>query len=132
MKIGIVVLLSTLKLQRKSDKSTKNGVTFPDPVKNPSAFPVAININVFIEEKHNSDIFLNPDNLWDIVPAAPMSLNHTNDGYSMSNMYPQPTTHPPRTDSYPVFLHCEGCTVKRRDCASALHFFKEITYQTDK
>ena len=32
-----------------------------------------------------------------------MSLNHTNDRYSMSNQYPQPTTHQPRTDSYPVF-----------------------------
>ena len=27
-------------------------------------------------------------------------------------------------------LHCEGWTVKGRDCASALHSFNEITYQT--
>ena len=37
-----------------------------------------------------------------MVPAALMSLSHTNDRCSMSNQYPQPTTHQPRTDSYPV------------------------------
>ena len=59
--------------------------------------------NCFIDEKHNSDIFLNPYNLWDMVPAVLISLNHTNDRYSMSIKYPQPTTHQPRTDSYAVF-----------------------------
>ena len=29
-------------------------------------------------------------------------------------------------------LPCEGWTVKGKDCASALHFFNEITYHTDK
>ena len=29
-------------------------------------------------------------------------------------------------------LPCEGCTVKGKDCASALHSFNEITYQTDE
>ena len=29
-------------------------------------------------------------------------------------------------------LHCEGWTVRRRDCASALHSFNENTYQTDE
>ena len=29
-------------------------------------------------------------------------------------------------------LHCERWTVKGRDCASALHSFKEITYRTDE
>ena len=46
--------------------------------------------NCFIDEQHNSNIFLNPYNLWDMVPAALMSLNHTNDRYSMSNQHPQP------------------------------------------
>ena len=59
--------------------------------------------NCFIDEQHNSNIFLNPYNLWDMVPAALMLLNLTNDRYSMSNQYPQPTTQQPRTDSYPVF-----------------------------
>ena len=59
--------------------------------------------NCFIDEQHSSNIFLNPYNLWDMVPAALRSLNHTNDRYSMSNQDPQPATHQPRTDSYPVF-----------------------------
>ena len=46
MKILIVVLLSTMKLLQKSDRSTENGITFPDPVKNPSEIPVTISITV--------------------------------------------------------------------------------------
>ena len=30
----------------KSDRSTENGITFPDPMKNPSTFPATINITV--------------------------------------------------------------------------------------
>ena len=48
MKILIVVLLSTLKLLQKSERSTENGITFPDPVKNPTAFPVTIGITVLL------------------------------------------------------------------------------------
>ena len=46
---------------------------------------------------------MNPYNLLDMVPTALMSLNHTNDTYSMFNQYRQPTTQQPITDSYPVF-----------------------------
>ena len=91
MMILIVLLLSTLKLPQKTDRSTEKGSTIPDPVKNPRAFPVTINIT----EQHKSIIFLNPYNLWDMVPTALMSLKYTNVGYSMSNQYPQPTTHQP-------------------------------------
>ena len=42
----IVVLLSCLKLLQKLGRSTENGITFPDPVKNPSAFPARINMSV--------------------------------------------------------------------------------------
>ena len=45
-----------------------------------------------VDEQHSSNIFLNPYNLWDLVPAALMSLSNTNDTYSMFNQYPQPTT----------------------------------------
>ena len=48
MKILLVVLPSTLKLLQKSDRSTENGITFPDPVENPGAFPVTIGITVFL------------------------------------------------------------------------------------
>ena len=48
--------------------------------------------NCSVDEQHNSNIFSNPYNSWDMVPAAIMSLNHTNDTYSMFNQYPQLTT----------------------------------------
>ena len=48
MKILIVVLFSTLKLLQKSDRSTENRITFPDPVKNPSDFPVTIGITILL------------------------------------------------------------------------------------
>ena len=85
-----------------------------------------------VDEQHSTNIFLNPYNLRDMVPAALMSLNHTSDTYSMFNQYPQQTTQQPRTDSYPVSLHCERWTVKGRACASALPSFKEYTYRTDE
>ena len=69
----------------------------------PMCIPSNDQHNCFLGEQHNSNIFLNPYNLWDMVAAALVSLNQTNDRYSMSNQYPQPTTHQPRTDSYPVF-----------------------------
>ena len=52
-----------------------------------------------VDEQHSSKIFLKPYNSWDVSPAAPMSLNHTNDTYSMFNQYPQLTTQQPRKDS---------------------------------
>ena len=75
---------------------------------------------------------MNPYNLLDVVPAAGLTLKHTNDRYSMSNQYHQPTIHQPRTDSNPVFFHCERWTVKGKDCASAWHFFKETIYWMDE
>ena len=48
MYILIVVLRSSLKLLQKWDRSTENGITFPDPVKNPNAFPATINIPVLL------------------------------------------------------------------------------------
>ena len=56
-----------------------------------------------VDEQHSSNIFLTPYTLRDVTPAALTSLNHNNDTYSMSNQYPQTTTHQFRTDSYPVF-----------------------------
>ena len=101
MKNLIVVLLSTLKFLQKSERSTESGITFPDLEKNPSAFPVTIGTTVLLISSL-TQFFLNPYSLWDMVPAANMSLNQTNYKYSMSNQYPQPTNHQPRTNSYPV------------------------------
>ena len=49
-----------------------------------------------------------------MVPAAPMSLNHTNDTYSMFNQYPRPPTQQPRTDSYPVFSSLRTMDSKKK------------------
>ena len=68
---------------------------------------------------------MNPYNLWDIVPTALMSLNHTNDRYPMSNQFPQASTHQPRTDSDPVFSSLRTMDSKGRSCASVLHSFKQ-------
>ena len=40
------VLLSSLKLLQESERSTEDGKTFPDTVKNPTSFQVTINITV--------------------------------------------------------------------------------------
>ena len=64
----------------------------------PKCIPDNNQHNCPIGEQHSSEIFLNPHDFQDMVPAAPMSLKHTNDRYSMSNQYPQPTIHQPRTD----------------------------------
>ena len=60
--------------------------------------------NCLFDEQHNSSIFLNPHNLWDMVPADLMSLSHTNDIYSISNQNTQPTTHQPRLISSGVLF----------------------------
>ena len=99
----------------------------------PKCIPSNDRHNCLFDEQHNSNIFLNPYNLWDLVPADLITLNHTNDRYSMFNQYPQPTTHQPRTDSYPVFSSLRGMDSQRKGVrASALHSFNEITYQTDE
>ena len=79
--------------------------------------------NCFIYEQHNSNIFLNPYNFWDTVPAALTSLNHTNGRYSMSNQYPQPTTQQPRTDSYPEFSSLPTMDSRRKELRVSFAFF---------
>ena len=132
MKILIVVLLSTLIILQKSDRSTENGIIFPDPVENPSAFQVTIGITVLLmssitllsfwthtiygtwfQQLLCHSILLMIDSL---CPISTLSQQLTN----------REQTH------IRCSLHCEGWTVKGRDCASALHSFNEIIYQTDK
>ena len=69
--------------------------------------------NCPFEEQQRCNIFLNPYNLWDVVPAALISLNHTNDRYCMSDLYPQPTIPQSRADSYPVFSSLRTMDTKR-------------------
>ena len=68
----------------------------------------------FVDKQHSSNIFLNPYNLWDMVPAALMSLSHNNGTYSVFNQYAQPTTQQPRADSYPVFCSLRMMNSKRK------------------
>ena len=78
----------------------------------------------FVDEQHSSNIFLNPYDLWDMVPAALMSLSHTNGKDSMFNQYPQPTTQQPRADSYPVFSSLRTINSKRKELRVTFAFFQ--------
>ena len=91
---------------------------------NPKCIPSNDQYNCFIEEQQKSNIFRNPYNLWDMVPAALMSLNHTNDRYSMSNQYPQPTTRQPRTDSFPVLSSLRRMDSGRKGLRVSFAFFQ--------
>ena len=62
-----------------------------------------------------------------MVPAALLSLNHTNDRYSMSNQCPQPMTHQPRTDSYPLFSSLQTMDSKKKGLRVSFAFF-QINY----
>ena len=77
-----------------------------------------------VYEQHSSNIFLTPYILWDMFPAALTSLNHNNDRYSISNQYPQPTTHQPRTDSYPVLSSLRTINSKRKGLRVSFAFFQ--------
>ena len=59
-----------------------------------------------------------------MVPAALMSPKHTNDRYSMSNQYPQPSTHEPRTDSYPMFSSFRTMDSKKKGLSVSCAFFQ--------
>ena len=59
-----------------------------------------------------------------MVPAALVSLNHTNTTYSMFNQYPQLTTQQPRTDSYPVFSSLRTVDSKRKGLRVSFAFFQ--------
>ena len=76
-----------------------------------------------VDEHHCSKIFLNPYNLWDMVPAALMSLNDTNDTYSMFNQHPQLTTQQPRTASYPVIFSLRTMDIRRKGLLVSFAFF---------
>ena len=132
MKIWIVLLLSNMKLLKKSDRSFENGITFPNPVKNPSAFPVTTNITVLLMRSitlisfwsrtiygtwfqqrlcHSTTLMIDT-----LCPISTLNQQLTN----------LEQTH------IPCSLHCDGWTVKGRDFAWALHSFNEITYETDE
>ena len=77
-----------------------------------------------VDELHSSNIFMNPYNFCDLVPAALLSLCHTNDTYSLFNHYPQPTNQKLRTDSYPVFSSLRTMNSKRKGLRVSFAFFQ--------
>ena len=59
-----------------------------------------------------------------MAPAILMSLNHTNDTYSMSKQYPQPKNQQPRTDSCPVFSSLRSMYSKGKGLRVSFAFFQ--------
>ena len=90
----------------------------------PQCVPSSDQHTCSVDEQHSSNIFLNPYNFWHMVPAAPLSLKHTNDTYPLFNQYPQLTTQQPRTDSYPVFSSLRTMDSKRKGLRVSFAFFQ--------
>ena len=90
----------------------------------PQCIPSNDQHTCFVDEQHSSNIFLNSYNLWDMIPAALMSLSHTNDTYSTFNQYPQPTTQQPRADSYPLFSSLRTMNSKSKGLRVSFAFFQ--------
>ena len=132
MKILIVVLLSTLKLLQKSDRSTENGITFPDPKRNSSAFPVTIKLTVFLMNN------INPIYFWThtIYGTWFQQLLCHSTTLMIDTLCPISTLNQQHNNLQQTHIRCslhwEGWTVEGRDCTSALHSFNENTYQTDE
>ena len=127
-----LVLLSTRKPLQESDRSTENGITFPDPVKNPSAFPATINISVLLRSSRALIAFWTStiNGTWfqqlfchSTIPMIDTLCPICTLNQQLTNLE---QTH------FRCSLHCERWTVKWRDWASALHSFKEVTYRTDE
>ena len=59
-----------------------------------------------------------------MLPAALMSLSHTNDTYFRFNQYPQPTTQQPRADSYPLFSPLRTMNSKSKELRVSFAFFQ--------
>ena len=77
-----------------------------------------------VDGQQSSNIFLTPCILWDISPADLTSPNHNNDSYPVTNQYPQPKTHQPRTDSDPVFSSLRTTNSKRKGLRVSFALFQ--------
>ena len=132
MKILIVILLSTMKLLQKLERPTENGITSLDLVKNPSAFPVTIGKTVLLMSSINLISFWTRtiDGTW-FQQLLCHSITLMIDTLCPISTLNQQLTNLEQIH-FRCFLPCEGWTVKGRDCASAMHSFNEITYQTDE
>ena len=127
-----MVLLSTLKLLQKIDRSSENGVTFLDLVKKPSAFPVTTGVTVLLMSGITLISFSTRTiyGTW-FHQLLCHSITLLIDTLCLISTLNHQLTNLDQTHIQ-CSLHCEGWTVKVRDCASALHSFNKITYQTDE
>ena len=119
-----MVLLSCLKLLQKIRQINRERNYISRSCENPQCIPSNDQHVCLVDEQHSSNIFLTPYIVWDASPAALTSLNHNNDRCSISNQYPQPTTHQPRTDSYPVFSSLRLMNSKRKGLYVNFAFFQ--------
>ena len=127
-----MVLISTLKLLQKSDRSSENRITFPDLLKNPSAIAATVNLTSLLM----SSIAL--ISLWTRTISGTWfqqlfchSTTLVTDTLCPTGTLNQQLTNLEQTHIQ-CSLHCERWTAKGRDCASGLYSFKEITYRTDE
>ena len=132
MKTLIVILLSTLKFLQKSETSNENGITLPDPVKNPSVLPVTIGKTVLLT---NSITLIS---FWTrtIYGTCFQQLLSHSITLMIDTLCPISTLNQQLTNLEETHircsLHCEWWTAKRRDCTPASHSFNKITYQMDE
>ena len=110
-----------------TERSTENAITFPDLVKNPSAFPVTIGITVLLMSSITLISFWTRTiyGTWfqQLLCHSVTLLIDTLCPISTLNQQLTNLEHTHIRCSLP----CEGWTIKGRDCASALHSFNEIT-----
>ena len=96
----------------------------------PKCIPGYDQHNCFIDKQHNLNVFLNPYNFWSMVTAALTSLNPL----MIDTVCPISTLNQQLTNIQQTHIRCslhyKRWTVKGKDCASTLHSFKKITYQT--
>ena len=124
VKIFLVLLLSTLELLQKSNRSTEDGITFPDPVKNPSAFPATINITILLMSS------IAPISFWNrtIYVTWFQQLLYRSTTLVIDTLCPISTLNQQLPNLEQTHIrcshHCEGWTVKGGNCASALHSLK--------
>ena len=124
---GIIFYLETLtKIRQISQERNYISRSFEKP----ECIPSNDQYIRSIDEQRTSYIFLNPDILWDMVPAALISLRQTNGRDSMSNEYTQPTAHQPRTLSNPLFASLRLMCSKRKQLRFSFSIFQR-NYRPD-
>ena len=130
--ILILVLLSTLKLLRKSSRSSENGKTFSDTLKHPTASQITINIIVLLMRSITLISFWTCTcyGTWNRLLLWHSTILLTGTLCPISIFKQQlPNLEQTYTRCSP---YCDRWTANSRDCAAALHLFKEVTYRMDE